>query len=386
MARKRKPGRQKGNRKLGYFPRKGRGWFLSEPGEPKLCDTKGNHLRDTDDLEAAADAYAAYRLTCKNCTNNAEEQNPITVSDACQRYLAYAERHSADATVTLRRGFLFDLCTGFPAGFADRPHEAKPEDRIHPGYGKKAAKDLTPADMEAWVAKHPGWHNNRAAIQAVRRVLNYCVKDLKVLACNPILGVKSDQSGSRVTYFPEEVEQAIYQWAEPDLAQLIRFGIMAGTRPMCEYGSVKRRHVEIDEKGNMLWHFPMKESKVKTKDRYIHIPTSLKPVVEAAMEKHPTGPLFRNRQGEPWTYSEMKWRWVDLRANLLKKKVPIQKDDVIYTSRHTFAKRQLGGYWGPAVSLEILAGLMGNTPAVCWKNYSQWCSKYMDPLRNAVNY
>ncbi len=381
--RKRKPGRQKGGRKQGYFHRKERGWFISEPGEPKLCDTKGNHLRDPDDLEAAADAYAAYRLTCKNCTNNS---NSITVSDACQRYLAYAEHHSAPSTVTLRRGILFDFCTGFPARFADRMDKATEVDRIHSGYANHRAEDLTPADIEAWVGVHPGWKNNRAQIQAVRRVLNYCVKDLKVLTCNPILGAKSDQSGHRVTYYPPEVEEAIYQWARPDLAQVIRFGIMAGTRPMCEYAAVERRHVEIDERGNMLWHFPAKEAKVKSKDRYVHIPTSLKPAVEAAMEKHPSGPLFRTDQGRIWTYMEMKWVFRSLRKKLLAKKVPIQKDDVIYSSRHTFAKRQLGGYWGPAVSLEILAGLMGNTPAVCWKHYAAWCGSYMDPLRNAVNY
>src|SRR5208337_2183083 len=106
---------------------------------------------------------------------------------------------------------------------------------------------------------------------------------------------------------------------------------MAGTRPVCEYARVERRHVEIDDHANMLWHFPAKEAKVKSKDRYVHIPKSLRPVVEAAMEKYPTGSLFRDRQGEPWTYTEMKWRRVDLRQLLLKKQVPIQTDDVIYS-------------------------------------------------------
>ena len=41
----------------------------------------------------------------------------------------------------------------------------------------------------------------------------------------------------------------------------------------------------------------------------------------------------------------------------------------MYTCRHTFAKRILSGYWtGQPATIETLAGLMGNTPSVCWKH------------------
>ena len=63
MARKRKVGRPKGSRTRGYFHRKS-GWYISAPGEPKLCDLQGNHLRDPD-AGQAAEAYAHYLVSRK---------------------------------------------------------------------------------------------------------------------------------------------------------------------------------------------------------------------------------------------------------------------------------------------------------------------------------
>jgi len=45
----------------------------------------------------------------------------------------------------------------------------------------------------------------------------------------------------------------------------------------------------------------------------------------------------------------------------------------MYACRHTFAKRTLSGYYtGRPVTIEVLAGLMGNTPKVCWDHYAAW--------------
>ena len=40
---------------------------------------------------------------------------------------------------------------------------------------------------------------------------------------------------------------------------------------------------------------------------------------------------------------------------------PPEEPFIPYTCRHTYAKRMLGGYWGKPVTLEVLAGLMGNS-------------------------
>ena len=69
----------------------------------------------------------------------------------------------------------------------------------------------------------------------------------------------------------------------------------------------------------------------------------------------------------------------------LKKKLKLPDDRCTYTCRHTFAKRTLSGYYtGKLVTIEVLAGLMGNTPAVCWRHYAQWADQYNDPLWEAL--
>jgi integrase len=387
MGRKKKIGRVKGSRNRGYFYRKSRGWYIRAKGEPKLCDLDGNHLKSLDDADAARLAYAKHIAQFGGTLSPSQGDHSIQVADACQLYLAHVQRHGAVETYRLRADLLFDFCSGFPASFRDREEEATAEDRLHDGYGNKWVADLRPSDIQEWVDKHPNWKSNRAAVQAIRRAINYCVVEQKLIPENPIRGVKVAQVGKRLTYFTPEVEEALYQWASPALALAIRVCIHTGARPMIEFGRLEKRHVQVDEHGNMTWHFPANEAKVRSKPRIIQVPRCIKPLVEAAMKKHPTGKLFRNDKGEPWGDKEMKNVFAKLRQKLIRKKVPIEPTDVMYTCRHTFAKRQLGGYWtDKPVSIEVLAGLMGNTPKVCWEHYGQWHQKYAEPLRNAVDY
>ena len=150
---------------------------------------------------------------------------------------------------------------------------------------------------------------------------------------------------------------------------------------------MEARHVEVDEKGNMVWWFSAKEAKVKSKPRVVRIPRCIVPLVEEAMQKHPTGKLFRDSHGKPWTVDTLRGEFAKLRRRLLRQKVPIDKGDVMYTCRHTYAKRMLAGYWtGKPLTIEFLAALMGNSPKICWEHYAQWCDKYTEPLWESLAY
>ena len=72
----------------------------------------------------------------------------------------------------------------------------------------------------------------------------------------------------------------------------------------------------------------------------------------------------------------MKERFAHLRDKLIAKGVPIQKDHPDVQRRHTY--RQAAAWRlldGQASSLEILAGLMGNSPQVCWHHYGKWWAR-----------
>ena len=382
MSRRKRAGRAKGRRNLGYFYRKGRGWFTS--ADEKLCDGDGNHLRDPDDREAAALAYAHYCTTQATNLNTAE--GDTIVADICGRYLKHARRVNAEETYRLRADFLFDFCSGFPPRFRERPDKAAPKDRIHQGYGNYRWNQLRKIDVEDWLAAHPRWKSTRAAVQAVSRAFNYCLEQ-GIISANPVKGLKSTRPGRRVTYFTPEVEEALYQFAAPPLALAIKISIHTGARPICEFGRVEARHVQVDEKGNMVWWFPPQEAKVRGKPRVVRIPRCVVPLVEEAIQKHPNGKLFRDAHGRAWTIKTLHSAFTKLRRKLIREKVPIERNDVMYTCRHTYAKRMLSGYWtGKALTIEFLAALMGNSPKICWEHYAQWCDKYTEPLWESLAY
>ena len=385
MARRKRPGRAKGRRNLGYFYRKGRGWFTSN--DEKLCDAEGNHLRNPDDDETAQIAYARY--VAERATNPLTStccRDSMLVADVCQRYLEHAQRQNAAETYRLRADLLFDFCSGFPARFREQTDKAHATDRLHAGYGARAWNQLRKIDVEDWLAAHPGWKSTRAAVQAVRRAFNYCLEQ-GLITANPVKGIKVKASGKRVTYFTPEVEEALYKFATPALALAIKVCIHTGARPMCEFGRLEARHVQVDEKGNMLWWFSPKEAKVRGKPRVVRIPRYVMPLVEAAAKKHPAGKLFRDQHGRPWTNRTLRDAFTKLRRRLLRKGIPIDKSDVMYTCRHTYAKRMLAGYWtGKPLTIEFLAALMGNTPKICWEHYAQWCDKYTEPLWESLTY
>ena len=388
MARKvGKRGRKGGGRNRGYWFRKDRGWFVTEGTSAiPLCDDKGNCIKDAKDVEGAKAAYARYVIRAGK-----PSQRGFTLMEACRLYLDHAKKGSAE-TYNLRRGLLYDLCTGFPARFQDG--EPTAEDRIHPGYGGKQANGLTTLDVERWLAAHPGWKSHRTALQAVRRVLNYCV-GVKALDANPLRGLKVPKVGQRETYLPPEVEQAIYAHCKrvakrsgkersPALALAIQVCVRTGCRPDIEFNSLEARHVEETPRGQR-WHFPAPEAKGRKKPRTIYVAPEIAKIARQQIKLYPTGPLFRGERGQPWTLDGLQSAFKRLRDALNRLGVTYIEPLIPYTCRHTYAKRMLGGYWGPPVTLEVLAGLMGNSPKVCWDHYAKWSNQYVDPFWNAID-
>jgi hypothetical protein len=96
------------------------------------------------------------------------------------------------------------------------------------------------------------------------------------------------------------------------------------------------------------------------KDRVIYLSPDLVALVERLCEKHPTGYLFRNRDGGQWTNSSVYLMLKRLRARL-----GLTSKMIAYSYRHTFATNWLksGG------SIKVLAELMGNSVAMIEQHY-----------------
>ena len=205
-----------------------------------------------------------------------------------------------------------------------------------------------------------------------------------MLTKNPIKGYKVARPNARKTYITPEQEEAMYKFANPALATLIRVCIRTGARYGCEFCKLTAKHVKID-KDRMEWRFSAKESKTR-KLRIVRVTDpQIISLVAGQIKMYPEGPLFRNTKGEPWTTSNLKEAFARLRRKLAKNNVHLDQDSCLYGVRHTYAKRTLQGYWtGKPTNIETLSILMGNTREVCWQHYAEWCDTYTDPLWNAA--
>jgi len=158
--------------------------------------------------------------------------------------------------------------------------------------------------------------------------------------------------------------------------------IRTGARPDIEFASLEARHVEETPRGQR-WRFPADESKGRQKERTIYIPEEIAEIVRGQLRRH-KGRVFRNEHGQAWTLDALESAFRRLKRRLQKKEVTPDEPFIPYTCRHTYAKRMLGGFWGAPVTLEVLAGLMGNTPAICWHHYAEWSQQYTDPFWTAI--
>ena len=68
--------------------------------------------------------------------------------EVCRVYLDHAERNNKPGTFKIRAAFLFDFTTGFAACFRTNGKTPTKQDRIHPGFGSIAARELIPYHIE----------------------------------------------------------------------------------------------------------------------------------------------------------------------------------------------------------------------------------------------
>ena len=102
-------------------------------------------------------------------------------------------------------------------------------------------------------------------------------------------------------------------------------------------------------------------------------------------KRRPKGKLFRSGRGRPWTKRTLGEAFRRLRTKIAKQGITLDKDSCLYSCRHTFAQRAIGGHNGrPPIDLHRLAGLLGDTMETCQKHYAKWRPQYTQPLKDAV--
>ena len=252
--------RKRGSRNLGFWFRKGRGWYV---GSDKLLNADGQHIKEAADRQAAEQAYHALRANGPAPESNG---NGFTVREVCREYLKEAKAKASPQTYTLRKRLLYDFCEG--------------KKGIHKGYGNLPIADLIGLHVKQWLDAHKWNGSRRMAYQAVRRAFHYG-KELGMVPESKTLSFKAGSVRKRKAYFDKAIEETIYATANRALADVIRALINTGCRPG-ELAQLEKRHIE-DNNGRMVWRFAPTEHKTGSKtgrDRVVRVPSEIATLVK----------------------------------------------------------------------------------------------------------
>lgn len=246
-------------------------------------------------------------------------------------FLDHAQKHTAPRTYEWYRDFLQDFLLT---------------------RGKLLVAELKPFHVSKWLDSHT-WEDGtrRGAITAVKRVLNWAV-DEGYLKDSPLKRLKKPEKTSRTRLLTDAERAAIragYKPGDPWLDFLTALE-ESGARPG-EVARVTAAQVDLD---TGVWDFGLKHKtgKKTKKPRIVVLTPVLLELTRRLVQAHPTGPLFLNTHGQPWTRNAIRCRFRRIRL-----KLGLGNDVVAYLYRHAFVTDALTN----GVPIASVAELVGHT-------------------------
>ncbi|TWT34916.1 tyrosine-type recombinase/integrase [Blastopirellula retiformator] len=179
------------------------------------------------------------------------------------------------------------------------------------------------------------WHEGLAVgtttqndvVGIVQRMLNWAVEQ-EYLYRNPIKRMKKPKRKRRDVFYTPEQWKLIRENVPGPLGELLDFLYLTGCRPL-EARTIEARHLHDD-----LVIFPTDESKGEHEARVIYLVPEAKAILARLAKDRPTGILFRNTRGRPWTKNA-----IILQLTRVSKTVGFRV--IAYGARHSFATEAL---------------------------------------------
>jgi integrase len=214
-------------------------------------------------------------------------------------------------------------------------------------------RELKPIHLTKWIDGHETWGNasKRAAIISVKRAFNWAVEQ-GLIEKNPFGTVKRPPPGRREVLVADESHKKVLRATDRAFRRVVRVMRATGCRPI-EVRLVTASDVNLEIGA---WVFPVGHPANKTgrktqRLRITYFPPSIIRLIKALMKRYPTGPLFRNREGNPWNCNAIRLRWRRLRQ-----KLGLPAGTCSYAYRHTFTTEGLER----GVPVATMAELLGH--------------------------
>jgi len=161
---------------------------------------------------------------------------------------------------------------------------------------------LRPFHIEQWVDDFElSQTSRRNYFRSIATCLRWAVRQ-GYIEKNPVAGIEMPASERRDVYLaPEEFQNLLKFVPDKATAVLLEMTYQTGCRPQ-ELLRVTAGHVDVE---NARWIFPQEEAKGKKAPRIVYLADNALALTRQRMEEVPSGPLFRNSKGRPWTPDAM---------------------------------------------------------------------------------
>lgn len=214
-------------------------------------------------------------------------------------------------------------------------------------FGKLRVARLRKKHVRAWVqAKGYNPTSANKAIGVLKRAFNWAVEE-EHIPRNPVAHVKKPKPVSRERTITPDERQLILGSIK---AAAFRDFVSAMTLTGCRPGEVARVTAADANPDAGVWVLAQHKTVKKTgRPRVVYLSPEAVDLTRRLTLLRPTGPLFLNSRGKPWTRNAVRIRFRNLR-----KKHPALKGVIAYAYRHSFATQALENGVGIAQVAEML--------------------------------
>ena len=195
------------------------------------------------------------------------------------------------------------------------------------------ADQLKPHHVQKWVDNYGvplKSGSRRNLIASIKRAMKWA-EEQGYIERSPLTHLRKPGCGRKEQVVtPQEFSALLARYKDQNFKDLLTVTWETGCRPQ-ESLRVEARHVDL---AGSRWVFPASESKGRKVPRIVYLTPSALEITVRLMQKHPTGALFRNTDGKPWTpYA------TNCRFQYVRKKTGIKYS--LYSLRHSFAQHAL---------------------------------------------
>jgi len=290
--------------------------------------------------QTEAEAWREYHRLMASLGLETEIKPHLTVELACDLFLTHAEKSVSHGAYEQYRIKLQD--------FADH-------------YGSLKLDRIRPRHVNEWVAKHE-WSQStvRGAITSLKTCFAWLVREGH-LPTDPLKHVKRPKMGRRTRTVTRDERHVIGKAVSPEFRDYLNALAWSGARPG-EITRLEAGHVDFE---TGIARLPGKTTRKTGEMITLVMVPQFADLCRALAEKNPSGPIFRNTKGKPWTTNAVKCAMRRLRDEM--KEQGVNLDGVTaYAFRHSFATDALE----KGVPLADVAALMNHRDIRTTMNYN----------------